>query len=416
MRRLFHHVYFQILCLGETPIPLNAYDFNFDDTLKDGGTWFDFDEKSVGPFLTDAKTDELIHTVESLMAYLKLDVQTSNMNFNYLLDGSCYVFGDKKLVIQFESQRSEYFREHAVARSIHLLTAPDQKCTHARFCASWGHLKPGSEFIHAREDIYRAMTALIRHLGIFCGLSQNILAPYETLDQLKCISVTEQKRLQTLCDYAVRLRYEVYSFYGRRDDKIWLSPAKEDGFQLCPVDRTEFGELFTSLKTITGLFRAVRTFSLLPESKRTREWWSQQVFNELTYPMQEDFFYLMMVDRKEREGIVAGGVVRGSADGVRVLSYNVLADWLDSKDGTEDLHHHWNLRSSFVWKLMKKYDADVICLQELSVQQCLEVNETFKSSHDCFFLSQTPLRFGQQEQLPSIKASRSGRTSLLERL
>lgn len=77
---------------------------------------------------------------------------------------------------------------------------------------------------------------------------------------------------------------------------------------------------------------------------------------------------------------------------LRVVSYNITADYYDSNDQTEDKHHHWNYRSPFIKMLLKAINADIICLQELSPSQALELYKYLNTKYDyhSIFLSQTP--------------------------
>jgi tetratricopeptide (TPR) repeat protein len=81
------------------------------------------------------------------------------------------------------------------------------------------------------------------------------------------------------------------------------------------------------------------------------------------------------------------------ADGIiRLVSYNVTADYFDEEDKTEDGHHHWQFRATFVIKLLSAVYPDIICLQELSPNQALELYEYFgkRLGYSSIFLSQTP--------------------------
>lgn len=75
---------------------------------------------------------------------------------------------------------------------------------------------------------------------------------------------------------------------------------------------------------------------------------------------------------------------------VRVISYNITAEFFDNKDTTNDGRHKWQMRSLYVKKILTDIDADVICLQELSTHQALEINDYLSSRYNGLFLSQTP--------------------------
>jgi tetratricopeptide (TPR) repeat protein len=76
----------------------------------------------------------------------------------------------------------------------------------------------------------------------------------------------------------------------------------------------------------------------------------------------------------------------------RIISYNITVDYFDEKDKTMDGHHHWKIRNPFVVKLLESVYPDIMCLQELSPDQALEMHRYFgeKLGYSSVFLSQTP--------------------------
>lgn len=76
---------------------------------------------------------------------------------------------------------------------------------------------------------------------------------------------------------------------------------------------------------------------------------------------------------------------------LRVISYNITADFFDSKDSTEEKIHSWSVRSFFCKELILKVNPDIMCLQELSPDQAYELGEYFNQyGYQSRFLSQTP--------------------------
>ncbi len=76
---------------------------------------------------------------------------------------------------------------------------------------------------------------------------------------------------------------------------------------------------------------------------------------------------------------------------VRLVSYNITVDFFDKKDTTEDKHHHWKYREPFVKKLLADLYPDVMCLQEVSPDQAIELDAYFgNKGYKSAFLSQTP--------------------------
>jgi len=77
-------------------------------------------------------------------------------------------------------------------------------------------------------------------------------------------------------------------------------------------------------------------------------------------------------------------------ESIRVVSYNICADFFDNKDKTPDSHHHWSIRSTYVIKLLSQVAPDIICLQELSAEQASSLTIAFRDRFESIFLSQTP--------------------------
>ncbi len=74
----------------------------------------------------------------------------------------------------------------------------------------------------------------------------------------------------------------------------------------------------------------------------------------------------------------------------RIVSYNITVDYFDAKDTTKDKHHQWQSRASVAKKLLGKLAPDIICLQELSPNQALELAKDLGKEYCSIFLSQTP--------------------------
>jgi len=77
---------------------------------------------------------------------------------------------------------------------------------------------------------------------------------------------------------------------------------------------------------------------------------------------------------------------------VRLVSYNITADYFDANDTTLDGHHQWKSRVPFVNKLLSAVHPDIICLQELSPNQAVELHKHFGNclGYSSVFLLQTP--------------------------
>lgn len=75
---------------------------------------------------------------------------------------------------------------------------------------------------------------------------------------------------------------------------------------------------------------------------------------------------------------------------MRIVSYNIGVDFFDDKDVTTDGRHHWSFRAPFVKQLLGTISADIMCLQELSPAQALELAAIFAGRFESIFLSQTP--------------------------
>jgi endonuclease/exonuclease/phosphatase family metal-dependent hydrolase len=75
---------------------------------------------------------------------------------------------------------------------------------------------------------------------------------------------------------------------------------------------------------------------------------------------------------------------------VRVASYNITEECFDKKDQTSDHRHHAVNRAPYLKALLSKVNPDVLCLQEVSIGQACELQRHLSSTHNAYFLSQTP--------------------------
>lgn len=93
-----------------------------------------------------------------------------------------------------------------------------------------------------------------------------------------------------------------------------------------------------------------------------------------------------------------------------VLSYNITADFFSDKS----VNHNWQKeRKQAVFQLLENYSPNVMCIQELSTQQCCDFVEKFEQKYDCFFLAQTPSELplgmiAKNEQVFDWKGKNSG--------
>ena len=83
--------------------------------------------------------------------------------------------------------------------------------------------------------------------------------------------------------------------------------------------------------------------------------------------------------------IYPDNILDTTTNGVRVVSYNITADFFDKKDWKQ---HNWEERKLAVKKLLKSVNADIMCLQELSPEQAIYLVDSFPNFH-FRFLSQT---------------------------
>lgn len=69
-----------------------------------------------------------------------------------------------------------------------------------------------------------------------------------------------------------------------------------------------------------------------------------------------------------------------------IISYNVCASFFSDKSE----QNKWSLRSERVFSLIRSRNAKVVCIQELSTEQCCDFVKEFQADYDLYFLSQTP--------------------------
>jgi tetratricopeptide (TPR) repeat protein/endonuclease/exonuclease/phosphatase family metal-dependent hydrolase len=106
----------------------------------------------------------------------------------------------------------------------------------------------------------------------------------------------------------------------------------------------------------------------------------------------DDYLDQELFTQTEESVSKSENLLEKASDTIGLVSYNITADYFDEKDKTADGHHHWKFRSPFVIKLLESVYPDIICLQELSPNQALELHQYFggKLGYSSVFLSQTP--------------------------
>lgn len=130
--------------------------------------------------------------------------------------------------------------------------------------------------------------------------------------------------------------------------------------------------------------------------------------------MELDISHSQASRKYERSMTALAEISEKREHAIRAVSYNVAADFFDKNDTTTDKRHYWQYRAPFVKKLLQNINADIMCLQELSPNQAIELAADLASfGYSARFLCQIPSEIeagtiADEEQVKAWKGKNCG--------
>ena len=396
---LSRYVYLQVVSLGETIIFRSQYDANL--PYYRPGLCFDLGGHT--PLGRPDKSFSLIQNVQGMLNYLIDEKATDNRNLPYVLEETCFIYGDSNLLKEYQVKSQAFLAQNGIKRTQKLFSEDIKNCSYSKFAIDLSFDFPGS-LLHVKKNFYRLCERGIYHLAIlsnFLGIVSNSeMNRWVILDILREKQIIPESffhNLKKCLDYSVRLRLQCYSHYGYQKHevninhpftKIFYLPSNQDAIDFYSIILPLFVKMKEYLSTFTteltsssSSFHFLSNFFAEEKLKNNSEDLGKNIKNRLYgYLTEKKGLQMRLPEIQDKDVKLVQ----------RILSYNITADFFDSNDKTLDKRHSWFVRRKYVIQLLRQHKADVICLQELSPIQAYQLAVEFVEEYESVFLSQTP--------------------------
>jgi tetratricopeptide (TPR) repeat protein len=248
-RNLTYVLQAKIIQLGETPIPLSLFDYNFDH-LTNAGFCFDLGGKiSLGRSYGEGERQdagksfgtlkyELIGTPEQLLRYIEDDYFVVDKFLPVELCQCAHLAGNEELTAQYLGLLSHRFvqpdqegRLFCERRAITYLQGNDYLGGDLHeYLPKLDGSKDGMLY-DVKKEIYRLPDRLIGDVALFFGIFVgSTIKKINQLMQKKLINENNAMHLKIIDGIAKELRLSTYFYYGRQREHLSVTPLlfKED--------------------------------------------------------------------------------------------------------------------------------------------------------------------------------------------
>jgi tetratricopeptide (TPR) repeat protein len=249
-RNLTYILQAKIIQLGETPIPMSLFDYNFDH-LTNAGFCFDlggkialgrrYDEYDEVKKKYGTLKYELIKTPKDLLRYIEDDHFLVDKLLPVQLSQCAYMAGDIKLVDDYQQLLAERMTKNEQGKLFRQLRAMTYMQGNQSLEGDLEKYMPkldGSKDGHlfdVKKEIYRLPDRLISDLALFFGIM--VGSSLQKINQLlnkKVITQENAQHLKIMDGIAKEIRFSTYFYYGGQREHISVLP------QLFKEDRTLF--------------------------------------------------------------------------------------------------------------------------------------------------------------------------------
>lgn len=248
-KNLTHLVHLKIICLGETIIPNNKYGVDLRNLVHKGIN-FDLGDKTPLNSMSDRwKPYDLIQTIDGMLYYMyNQDEKISNIDMflPYILEKTCYIYGNETLVTEYQSKTNNFLFEQLDSKGNHNCKARSLKVwdgilfeldyskldnSHTQFTIE-GNLdrfyftlsRLYTDTLDIKQEVYRIADRLLYGLGMYYGINCNSI--WKTINELyirEFINEEAKNNFTTQVNFCTNLRLKVYSSKGSHTDKIILN-------------------------------------------------------------------------------------------------------------------------------------------------------------------------------------------------
>lgn len=310
---LSHLVHFKIINLGETIMPISAYNINLSEFVSPAVN-FDLGGKTPLGRIEKDKPYELIQTVDMMLSYLKNSGKTTDhvdKNLASILQKVCFIYGNKELAKSYQEQAQEFLldqgdngRPNHEERAVKALSEGVEEIDYTQSILKpkkiEGNLKQFSlktvqgKLFDVKQEIYRMPDRFIYNLGMLHGVQEE--SSWDTIDKLYeqgTINSEGANNLKKALSFATNLRLKTYSHYGYQKDSMDFAKTYEiqaallsrevekeltTVFKLSDEDLKEDGALFEYYYTTLELRDKLEAFCELKNLEEKKEFFKNNKF------------------------------------------------------------------------------------------------------------------------------------------
>ncbi|KIE04896.1 hypothetical protein NF27_FE00030 [Candidatus Jidaibacter acanthamoeba] len=319
-KNLSHLVHFKVICLGETIIPTSKYKINLESFVCRG---FNFDLGGKTPLgrIEKDKHYQLIQTPEKMARYLDEKYSHIDKNLPYILEASCFIYGEKELFANFRKkvtkflniknengipnyevrtlkrlkdgvEEFKYSAEHNALQKVHF-----EGDIHA-FKPQLHAMEEEGKLFNVKQEIYRLPDRFIYGLALYFGIEPvSIWDAINKLHENKVIGTTEKGKdaphyLKYAASFAVMLRLRTY--LANKGQFEFMYPSKvlnnleesleetKKYFSLPEKELTDKGGLFKYYYSIIPFYNVFKDFCY-NSSKSSKDYFNIHNFYDESY-------------------------------------------------------------------------------------------------------------------------------------
>ena len=286
LRNLTHLVHFRVINLGETVLPFSEYKISLDHLGRKG---LNFDLGGKTPLGRKDKRYELIQPVSKMAAYMQNEggkMEQMDKLLPYILESTCYIYGDSSLHKAYEATQASFLQEQAASGQYAYQQRIAKKLLQG--VKDLGRQQPGDisrhrpsldpidagKLYNVKEEIYRLADRLLYGLAFYYGLRPQSV--WDAVDQLLAsnrIHAEAARHLKYMASFSAMLRLETYLYHGQQNEQLSLRGSLPQGasgeassqaahklLMLPPAALQEDGSLFRYYYTALPLHQQMEEF------------------------------------------------------------------------------------------------------------------------------------------------------------
>ncbi|MBA8667735.1 tetratricopeptide repeat protein [Holosporaceae bacterium 'Namur'] len=263
-KNLSHLVHFKVICLGETIIPTSKYNINLERFISRG---FNFDLGGKTPLgrIEKDKDYKLIQTPEKMAEYLDEKYARVDKNLPYILEASCFIYGEQSLFTNYRKKVSKYLNKenednvpNFKLRTLKRLKDGVEEHKRNELLNQTEVIKVKSDIdvfrleligsenegklVDVKQEIYRLPDRFIYSLALFFGIgAKSVWDAVDKLYETKIIACEDKSKnalhyLKYAASFAVMLRLRTYlankGQFETMSTMVAKSPTTDESFKI----------------------------------------------------------------------------------------------------------------------------------------------------------------------------------------